>query len=359
MNSFGRWPAVVVAFSLAAAPTVAACGSDGAGDVADAGGDGPLFAGDGSDDPGFEGCATDTRQAERQPVDMMIALDTSFSMDFDDKWINVREAMKSFVANPAYADLGIGLQFFPIRKLCSAVDYGVPAVPLALQSGVAGPIILALDAQRMADGTPMVPLLEGLSTYAVAVAKPGRKMVLVLATDGVPDSTCLGGGESSLPNTLDNAVAVAKRTFEGAASIPTFVIGVGGELTALNAISRAGGTGDAIIIDATTGVIEATFLAALDAIRGQSIPCDYAVPTSGIDPTKANVTYAPAGAAAETLLFVGSETDCSKAPSNGWYFDDEANPTKVILCPAACEAVKKDDRGRIDVVYGCPRVSIR
>ena len=41
---------------------------------------------------------------------------TSFSMDFDDKWTNVKAALESFVTNPAYADLGIGLQFFPIRS---------------------------------------------------------------------------------------------------------------------------------------------------------------------------------------------------------------------------------------------------
>src|SRR5262245_30982848 len=86
----------------------------------------PILIG-GNDDGGLIGdldkCATDKKKAERVPVDMVIGLDTSFSMDFDQKWTNVRAALKQFVSNPAYAELGIGLQFFPIVKQCNVGEY--------------------------------------------------------------------------------------------------------------------------------------------------------------------------------------------------------------------------------------------
>ncbi len=313
--------------------------------------------GDGGTGDGSTACATDKKKAEKQPVDMVIGLDTSFSMDFDSKWPNVRDALKSFVGNPAYADLGVGLQFFPIRKRCSVADYQVPAVPLTLQPQAAPLIGAALDAQQMADGTPMVPLLEGLTKYLAANAKPGRKPVIVLATDGVPDDTCLSSSNGSLPNTLDNAVAVAGNALKGNPPIATFVIGVGGELTALNAIAVAGGTQAATLVD-TGGNAQAALLAALDKIRRQAIPCDYDIPPGTIDPQSTNVTYTSAGTTKQ-LVFVGNEAGCAKAPDGlGWYFDNEAAPKKVILCTTICEAVKSDDSGSVDLVFGCPRIGV-
>ncbi len=336
------------------------CGSETEATETDAGeSSGFVGSGDGGASSGnLAQCATASKKAEKVPLDMVIGLDTSFSMDFDDKWTNVRAALKAFVQNPAYSDLGVGLQFFPIRKLCSVESYAQPAVSLQLQPQAAGPIAAALDTQQMADGTPMVPLLQGLSDYLKVNAKPDRKPVIVLATDGVPDDTCLAGTAGALPNTLENAVVVATNAKNATPSVTTFVIGVGGELASLDAIAKAGGTDKAALVD-TGGNTALLFLQALDQIRRQAIPCDYTIPSGIDDPTKTNVTYTPANGSAQTFVFVGGADGCAKAPTNGWYFDDEKAPKKVVLCAAACEEVKKDDFGRVDVVFGCPRVEVR
>jgi hypothetical protein len=332
----------------------AGCGSDPSPDTTDAGPPGPGFGNDGGSTDGNAVCSTTTKKAEKVPLDMVIALDTSFSMDFDGKWIHVKDAMKSFVGNPAYAELGVGLQFFPIRKQCSVADYAIPAVALDLQPTVAPAIDQALDAQQMAGGTPMVQVLLGVSGYLKTIAKPDRRPVVVLATDGIPDDTCAGGSSDSPPNTLDNAVAAAKAAYEGTPSIATFVIGVGSELTALDAIAAAGGTTKATLVDTSTNA-QAAFLAALDAIRKAAIPCDYGIPDGLVDVTKTNVTYTPANGQTQTFGFVGDASGCDKAPTTGWYFDDPTNPKKVVLCGGTCDIVKGDDQGRVDVVFGCPR----
>ena len=348
--------------ALSTAAGVAACGSEGgsgvgtssSGSTSTSGGF--VGADGGAGGTNFDACGTTRKKAEKVPVDMIIGLDTSFSMDFDSKWPNVRDALKAFVSNPAYADLGLGLQFFPLRKQCSVPDYESPAVPLALQPQAAAPIFTALDGQQMFGGTPMVPLLQGLRNYLVANAKPTRKPVIVLTTDGIPDlpaDTCPGG---QLPNTLENAVAVAGEAFRGSPSITTFVIGVGGELNALDAIAAAGGTKAATLVDTGESAQQA-ILTALDNIRRQSIPCDYDIPPGTIDPKSTNVTYT-SSSVVKPLVFVGNEESCAKS-GDGWYFDDEAAPKKVILCNSLCETVKKDDLGSIDLVFGCPRVEIK
>jgi hypothetical protein len=347
----------------------AGCGSSPAG--AKAGGDGGLGT-DGSssggstfqggDDGGGSdggGCASVSKRAEKVPLDMVIGLDTSFSMDFDDKWTNVKAALEAFVTNPAYADLGLGLQFFPIRQQCNASDYEMLAVDLAPAPMVSAAITQELEAQMMAGGTPTVPLLQGLIAYLQAHPNAGHKPVILLATDGVPDDTCVSPVDGETPNTLANATSIAAAAYAASPSISTFVIGVGSDLSALNAIAQAGGTGTATLVD-TGGNAQQQFLAALDAARRSAIPCNFSIPAgSDVDPTETNVEYAPASAPSLTFVFVGDSTGCSQAPSNGWYFDDPSAPTQVILCDAACDMVKADDLGQVNVVFGCPRIEVR
>jgi hypothetical protein len=357
---------------LGAALGAPGCGSSDNGAKSDAGGSGNGDGGggsssgstfqsgdDGSAGDGSMGCASVSKKAEKVPLDIVIGLDTSFSMTFDDKWTDVKAALEAFVNNPSYADLGIGLQFFPIRQQCNVSDYQMLAVDLGLEPVVAAPISTALEAQSMAGGTPTVPLLQGLVAYLNAHTDPNRKQAIVLATDGVPDDTCVSPVAGETPNTLANATMIAAAAYAATPSIPTFVIGVGSDLTALNAIAQAGGSGTATLVD-TSANAQQQFLAALDAARRTAIPCDFAIPSdTAIDPNETNVNYDPASGGQQAFVFVGDATDCTKAPTNGWYFDNPSQPTKVILCDMACDMVKADDRGQVNVVFGCPRVDVR
>ncbi len=354
--------ALVLSGVATTALLIAACGSDddNKGNSADGGADSnnAIDLVDFDPDAGtLPNCATASRQAEKLPLDMAIGLDTSFSMDFYGKWTQVQSALRAFIKNPAYSDLGISLQFFPNRKTCSVEEYKIPVVPMTLLPSAAGPMEAALAAQQMSGGTPMVPLLQGLGAYLkeVSLTRPNRKPVLVLATDGFPDETCTGGSTGT-PNTLDNAVKISADAHNGKPAIDTFVIGVGSELKALDAIAAAGGTNSALIVD-TSQNVEQAFLIALDSIRKQSIPCDYDIPTTAgaVDPKKVNVTFTNADGTSELFLYTGSDAGCVSAPTSGWYFDNEAAPTKVIFCGQSCDRVKSDDKGRVDVVFGCDR----
>jgi hypothetical protein len=195
--------------------------------------------------------------------------------------------------------------------------------------------------------------------YLMAHPNPARKPVILLATDGVPDDTCISAVAGETPNTLANAIAIAAAAYGGTPSIATFVVGVGSDLAALDGIAQAGGTGSATLVD-TGSNAQQQFLAALDAARRSAIPCDFTIPAdSNVEPAETNVEYSPANGSRQDFVFVGDATSCSKAPTNGWYFDDAIHPTKVILCGAACDMVKADDRGQVNVVFGCPTVIAR
>src|SRR5436305_5452559 len=82
--------------------------------------DGGIGVGEGGDNQTGNGetCATSSAEVALTPLDMALGVDTSYSMDFDDKWLQVRDALRLFVQNPNYANMGVSLQFFPVRQQC-------------------------------------------------------------------------------------------------------------------------------------------------------------------------------------------------------------------------------------------------
>jgi hypothetical protein len=210
----------------------------------------------------------------------------------------------------------------------------------------------------MYGGTPTVQVMEGVTQYMRdwQMQHPDRKSVIVLATDGIPDDTCLSVGPGETPNSLANAVLVTGQTAHGTPPIATFIIGVGTDLDKLKDLSSAAGT-DPIFVD-TAGDIAAQFEKALNTIRKQAIPCDYDLPDlgAGFDVEKVNVQFTPdANSPTQLFTFVTDASACSSAMAKGWFFDDPAKPTKLSLCPDSCAAVKASDTGRVDVTYGCKR----
>jgi len=318
--------------------------------------------GDGGDDnegdPHTETCASNAQQVALIPLDMGLAVDTSFSMDFNDKWSQVHDALNVFAKNPNYVNMGVALQFFPVRQVCNVDQYATPIVPMQVLPGVQPAFTSAVDAQRMSGGTPLVQVMQGMIGYMRGWAKAhvDRKPVLVLATDGIPDDTCTASNIDPI-NSLDNALALAKDAYEAEPSIPVFVIGVGEELTALNSIAEAGGTESAAVI-ATSGNVTQKFLEALEGIRRSALSCSYDIPspkTGEIDYAAVNVTFRQGAGKPDTFFYVDDADECELSAERGWYYDDPKRPKQVVLCPKTCERVSAAIDGKMDVAFGCKR----
>ncbi|MEO7330800.1 MAG: hypothetical protein ABI193_19650 [Minicystis sp.] len=95
-------------------------------------------------------------------------------------------------------------------------------------------------------------------------------------------------------------------------------------------------------------------------ISTSKLSCELSIPTpsmGSIDPDKINVAI-ESGNGQAIIPGVESAMDCGAA--GGWYYDDPVQPTKVILCPASCDAAQaavgpgKD--GHIDVLFGCEKI---
>ena len=84
--------------------------------------------------------------------------------------------------------------------------------------------------------------------------------------------------------------------------------------------------------------------------------CEFGFPksqTGQTDPSTVIVNYTPGGqTSASALTQVTDQSKCGTV-SNAWYYDDNANPTKIVFCPATCAAAGADTGGKLEVAVGC------
>ena len=70
------------------------------------------------------------------------------------------------------------------------------------------------------------------------------------------------------------------------------------------------------------------------------------------DPTKVVVTVTPMGGASQPLNQVTDVSKCDANPSS-WYYDDNTNPTKILLCPSTCTSVNATANQKVSALVGC------
>jgi hypothetical protein len=340
-------------------------------------------------------CAAMPFTGMQLPLDMYVMQDQSGSMSDmvmggQTKWQAVTAAFTSFVQQPGLSGISMGLGYFALPAngmacgtscvtdadcgpaacgpcfiglclggttagdSCTPSDYATPSVEIAPLPGVGAQIISSLGMHGPSTSTPTGPALQGTLDHAKAwaVSHPGHIVIGVIATDGQP-TEC---------TPLDQAgiAAIAAAALAGTPSIKTFAIGVfapadipsGPNL--LDAVAAAGGTGQAFNINTQMNVNQA-FLDALNKIRGSALGCQYTIPLPKMgtpDFNKVNVQYTPGGGTPMNLLQYPDKAHCP-ANGDGWYYDNNANPMQIELCPATCTKVSNDSMGKIEVLLGC------
>jgi hypothetical protein len=377
-------------FAILVGCVIAGCGPNNRDNFGDDDGHGD---GGGNGTVDAPACATSIVKADKIPLDLYLMLDQSSSMSETvngggTKWTTVTSALGTFVQQPGLDGISVGMQYFGVPSggatcsaltctidadcgaaacgpctsgvclgffssagdSCTAADYATPAVEIAPLPGVATTIESSMGMHSPTTGTPTSAALQGAVDHAKTwkQAHPSDAVVAVLATDGEP---------SGCDENLADIDAIAATALAGTPSVLTFVIGVGSSLANLNGIAAAGGTNQAFLVD-TGGNVNQQFLDAMNAIRHAALGCNYLipVPTNG-SPNygEVNVVYQPMGQNAQTFPNVANEAACP-ANGNGWYYDNPAAPTQIILCPASCTLVEGDMTGEVDVTLGCSTV---
>jgi hypothetical protein len=282
------------------------------------------------------------------------------------KWLAARGALKAYFdahAAAAAPTLGVGMYLF-------SSDHPGDVPVALLDTGHAADLWGLVDPGTWPDqGTP---LQASIDARAAALRSfnpqspllPDGRRVILLITDGVPD---VDHPKSEVEDSVQDAL-------NGNPSVATAVIGVGNpgdnpttvyDATFLSKLAKEGGVsaagcdenwgdGDSTTpchLQVTPGQrtaddLQAQMSAAIDAIAGSLASCELALDKSSpIDPAKVNVIYVDAA---------GTQSQVQQDPAQGWTYDDDADPSTVILHGASCDQLKANQGSRVDIVIGCP-----
>jgi hypothetical protein len=298
---------------------------------------------------GGENCLEGTAEATISPLDIVVVLDRSFSMA-GTIWNGSVNALTQFFQNPGGTDISAGITYMPPpnnQPECQPSSYNPPDVPIVSLATSSMALVNDMQSQTpTGNTTPLWAALYGTYQYAndVQDQNTDHVVIVVLASDGDPTSC-----NSNVNDIAD--LAAQALAYNG---VRTFTIAIlGGAIANLDQIAAAGGTMSAY--DVTNDITQ--FKQKMDEIRKEVLACEYVIPDSGMefDPTKVNVNYYPGGnPPPQSLPQAASLADCGNDP--GWYYDNPAAPTKILLCPASCNVIQLDDTAKVEFVFGCPTI---
>lgn len=93
-------------------------------------------------------------------------------------------------------------------------------------------------------------------------------------------------------------------------------------------------------------------------IEAAPLPCEYEIPAppsgSALDPDRVNIEVVTSSAQARTLPRAAGKDACGTEIA--WYYDDPEAPSRISMCPSACDAISGG--GSVQIKLGCETVSL-
>ncbi len=364
-------------------------GTAGGGAIATGGNGQGGFAGAGPGGSGGLGggsaCATASAEAEAklQPADIVIAIDTSGSMD--EESAQVQQNLNNFAS--IITGSGIDVHVILIADAtvcipqplgsgqCNGADENLPnfrhvvqqvastnglevilsTYPMwkdTLRAGATKTIAIVTDDDSDMSANDFTsqllaldpPTFQGFKFDAIASSQP-------------PDDCLFGGCFDLNPfDMIDTCATCMNPCCDKNSGFP-----------ACEPFSAAEGKVYKMLVPQTMGIFGDLCLQefgpvfqdmATGIIQSAQLSCDYAIPDppegETLDPNKVNVNYTPTGQAPKAILNVKTPADCGAM--GGWYYDNPADPQQIIMCPGTCNTLKADSTGKIEVLFGCETV---
>lgn len=353
----------------------AATGSDGGGEGGGGGGE-TIIGGGGSSGSGtggsaggaFDGCESISETATNtlQPADIIFAIDSSGSMGTE--MAAVQANMNAFSQQIAASGIdtrivliaeppaSFPIPFVPPEGICIEPPLGAGNCPANETNPSAGYWHL-LDAVGSTNALNVI-----MTTYPKwqNVMRSGATKAFVVVTDdddrraapyATPDAWI------QAVDALPEFTAGAWK-FHGIYCFTDCLLVAADVGTAYQElVGKTGGVAGDLCLQNFTPVFDAI---AAGVIEGAELKCEWDIPAApagqAFDPGKLNVDFTDSAGATTPILHVPDVSVCG--PQGGWYYDNPQNPTKVLVCPATCDAIRSDKQGRIDVLFGCETIDI-
>jgi hypothetical protein len=304
-------------------------------------------------------CGVKKIDLQKQPADLLLVLDRSRSMIQDvngrgggnnntadggvagpSKWSEVVAAIDP-VIKATQAEVAWGLKLYPLTETCGVPDGATTPVATGNYEAIMTAIKGADPAVGNGGSTPTRLAVDKAVAFIKGTASTNSKY-LVVATDGQPN--CAGGrnGNDDAPATIAAVAAAA------AAGIPSFIVGVAtAGSDAHDTLNQMADKGGRPRTDASKYYPVASrdeLVSALQTITGQIASCTF--PLSPPPPVPENVA----------VEIDGQRVTHDVSQGNGWNYGPQNK--SLILYGAVCDSLKAGTAKNVQILYGCPGVTI-
>lgn len=298
-----------------------------------------------------------------QPADIIVIVDNSGSMEFEansvQNYLNMFSS-QIFLANidahvvliSSYPDVGHGICLDPPLGSggCPADDNNPPGYTHV--------------AQEVDSNNALQILLSTQPMWAGAMRATASKHIIVVTDDESDlDAASFTGMWAALDPTYSpfffHAIAAQQDPVTSC---------IDGNASHCCAISAAAGFVYHMLVDQTGGVwgnlCDQEFQPIFDAVaeqvvQGSALACEYAIPDppegEDFDPMQVNVEFEDDVGGVLQIGYVESAADCAGV-TDGWYYDDPAMPTQIILCSQTCDKIQGFTMASVSIGFGCATV---
>lgn len=316
-----------------------------------------------------QGCSESKTEIARIPVVIQFLVDESGSMS-GDKWKAESSALVAVfndMVQTADPSTLVGVTLFD-----DSVNTDIQPDSMANASHAQQVINAVKKPSPSGGGTETLGALQSVFSSIESFKAPANagfvkdqmKRIVVLVSDGVPN----GGADAQKSCEQLTAQKFGEQPPNG--PILTFAVGVGPFPNAdsfdydpsfMGRIAQKGGTAPAgcnpasktmagvchfqVTPGQSATTTQQAFIDAFNKIRALSASCEFEF-TINDQTDLSNVKV-------EITDKDGNKTPIDKDPDNGWSFDDDNDPTKIVLHGDACSASSGTISGRVDVVVGC------
>jgi hypothetical protein len=87
-----------------------------------------------------------------------------------------------------------------------------------------------------------------------------------------------------------------------------------------------------------------------------SFACEWDIPDPPdgevFDPNKVNIKFSDGTGGEHDVGYVSDPSQCSNV-QHGWYYDNPADPTTILVCDQTCDWIKNFEDGSIEIIFGC------
>jgi hypothetical protein len=344
-------------------------GSAGAAGTAGLGGAGVgAVSGTTGNVPIGDGCAaiSETATNQLQPADIIFAIDNSGSMD--EEIVFVREQMNRF--SQLITDSGIDVRIIVISAAIGMQDpdsdgdsdeqdNGI-CIDAPLGSGSCPEDSLAPRyvhvAEEVGSSDALNLFVDTFPSWRDQLRPNATKTFVVVTDDDATDEPLNSASAfTSAITALDPQFA--SFTFSGIYCFSECPDAAEIGRVYIDLVAQTMGVGGDLCLQDFAPVFDDL----ADAVIGASqLDCEWEIPApppgQTLDPSLVNVQYTPSGTGtAETVVHHDNGGAC--AGGEGWHYDDNVAPTRVIACPATCTRLQADDNAKLDVLFGCQTIN--